>query len=417
MRLEDVILRGDRASQPAATAVPIGTLYYVTDEQVTERSNGTIWQDYSDTSAGAGITTLTGDVTAGPGSGSQSATIPNDTITTNKILNDAVTDTKIRDSAALSVIGRSANSSGNPADIAAVAAGGAVLRESGSTIGFGTVATAGIANDAVTFAKIQNISAASKLLGRGSAGGSGDTEEITLGTNLTMTGTTLDAAGSSGGIDQLTGDVTAGPGSGSQAATIPNDTVTYAKMQNVSAADRLLGRGNGGGSGDVQEIALGTNLSFSGTTLNAAGGGGSSWTTITKSADQTKTTDNTLADDSELLFAMATNTVYRFRAKIYITYNSSGFFQSKVNGPASPTTVFIHVNEVLTGGSSSMVETQALSYAAFGNFGSGSSGFIEFDGIVANGVNSGNLAFQWSEIVATGSAVVKKGSWLEYSAV
>jgi len=76
-----------------------------------------------------------------------------------------------------------------------------------------------------------------------------------------------------GGISQLTGNVTAGPGVGSQVATIANDAVTYAKMQNVSAADRLLGRGNGSGAGDVQEIALGTNLSLSGTTLNVAGGG------------------------------------------------------------------------------------------------------------------------------------------------
>jgi len=40
---------------------------------------------------------------------------------------------------------------------------------------------------------------ASKLLGRGSASGAGAAQEITLGTNLTMTGTTLDAAGGGGG--------------------------------------------------------------------------------------------------------------------------------------------------------------------------------------------------------------------------
>jgi hypothetical protein len=52
----------------------------------------------------------------------------------------------------------------------------------------------------------------------------------------------------------LTGDVT-GSGTGSFAATIPNDTVTYAKMQNVSATDKLLGRSTAG-AGDVEEIAL-----------------------------------------------------------------------------------------------------------------------------------------------------------------
>lgn len=84
-RLQDVIQRGLAASRPAATAVAAGTLYYSTDTSVTERSDGTNWQTYSD--AGAGITELTGNVTAGPGSGSQVATIANDAVTFAKIQN------------------------------------------------------------------------------------------------------------------------------------------------------------------------------------------------------------------------------------------------------------------------------------------------------------------------------------------
>jgi hypothetical protein len=84
----------------------------------------------------------------------------------------------------------------------------------------------------------------------------------------------------SGGLTQLTGDVTAGPGSGSEVATIANDAVTYAKFQNVSAAARLLGRGSAAGAGDVQELTLGTGLSMTGTTVNVDALGAGAWINV-----------------------------------------------------------------------------------------------------------------------------------------
>ena len=65
------------------------------------------------------------------------------------------------------------------------------------------------------------------------------------------------------GITQLTGDVTAGPGSGSVAATIANDAVTYPKIQNVSATDRLLGRDTAA-AGDIEEIPVSSGIEFTG---------------------------------------------------------------------------------------------------------------------------------------------------------
>lgn len=61
------------------------------------------------------------------------------------------------------------------------------------------VSTNKIANDAVTYAKIQNVSTTSRLLGRASAG-AGDIEEITIGSGLSLTGTTLSASGGGGGL-------------------------------------------------------------------------------------------------------------------------------------------------------------------------------------------------------------------------
>jgi hypothetical protein len=69
-----------------------------------------------------------------------SATLTNATgLPTAGLVDNAVTNGKLRDSAALSVIGRSANSIGDPADIAA-ATDHQVLRRSGTALGFGAIA-------------------------------------------------------------------------------------------------------------------------------------------------------------------------------------------------------------------------------------------------------------------------------------
>ncbi len=64
---------------------------------------------------------------------------------------------------------------------------------------FGQVVTNDIQASNVTYAKIQNVSAGSTLLGRGSTG-AGAVQEIALDATLTMTGTTLAVASSSVGI-------------------------------------------------------------------------------------------------------------------------------------------------------------------------------------------------------------------------
>jgi hypothetical protein len=62
----DIHLRGDRASQPAASASNEGYLYCVTDEDdVVERSDGATWESYSPTGSGSGTVTNTGALTSG----------------------------------------------------------------------------------------------------------------------------------------------------------------------------------------------------------------------------------------------------------------------------------------------------------------------------------------------------------------
>lgn len=87
---------------------------------------------------------------------------------------------------ALSLLGRSANSSGVQASITAGAASDCVFRESGSTVGCGTVATAGIADSAVTLAKMANMASNRVLLGSGTAGSGAAPTAIAAGNNVTV---------------------------------------------------------------------------------------------------------------------------------------------------------------------------------------------------------------------------------------
>ena len=190
--------------------------------------------------------------------------------------------------------------------------------------GTGSFATT-ITNGAVTYDKIQTAAAIKRLLGSDATGTS--IGEINLGANLSMTGNTLASSNPGGTVtsvsvttangvsgtvanatttpaislalgaitptsvaasgavtgsnlsgsntgDQtitLTGDVT-GSGTGSFAATIGNNTVTYGKIQAVTGSAKLLGSSATGTA--VTEITLGTNLSMTGSTLNATAAGG-----------------------------------------------------------------------------------------------------------------------------------------------
>lgn len=67
----------------------------------------------------------------------------------------------------------------------------------------------GVTGD-LPYANLIPATSASILLGRGSAGGAGDWEEITLGSGLTMTGTVLSASGGGGGLTVGTTTITSG---------------------------------------------------------------------------------------------------------------------------------------------------------------------------------------------------------------
>ena len=179
---------------------------------------------------------------------------------TISVVTNGITDAKLRQSAAVSVIGRSANSSGNVADIAA-GANGNVLRRAANVVGFGQVAL----NDATN--------AVTGTLAVGSGG-----------TGLT--------GGTSGGIPAYTGAATIA----SSAALAANQVVLGGGAGTVPATLGSLGttvqvlHGNAGGAPTFAAVSLTADVSG---ILPAANGGTGSSTLVLASGVYTPTLFNT----------------------------------------------------------------------------------------------------------------------------
>lgn len=155
--------------------------------------------------ADTGITQLTGDVTAGPGSGSQTATIAANAVTTGKIADNNVTIEKLQTIQSAHLLGRHGANTGNVQqvgidggleiqgqNIRRAALTGDVTAPAGSN-------TTTIANDAVTNAKLANM-ATTTIKGRVSAG-AGDPEDLSASQARTVLGLGTAALNNTGDFD------------------------------------------------------------------------------------------------------------------------------------------------------------------------------------------------------------------------
>lgn len=144
---------------------------------------------------------------------------------------------------------------------------------------------------------------------------------LALGTNLSITGTTLNATGGGGGVsDADYGDITVS-GTGT-VWTIDNGVVSLAKMANVATATVFYRKTAGTGAPEVQTLAtLKTDLGLTGTNsgdqTSVTGNAG------TATALQTARTIGTLTGDATTAGSSFDGTANNTNALVFATVNSN----------------------------------------------------------------------------------------------
>lgn len=253
------------------------------------------------------------------------------------------------------------------------------------------------------------------------------------------------------GPDGDKGDVTVG-GTGTT-LTIDANAVTYAKMQDISATQRVLGR-NTAGAGDTEEVTLSQLLDWIGAAAHgdilyrgaatwarlaagtaghilSTGGAGANpawiappsgstpWTTVKKTADENVNNSAALQDDDALKFTMAASTKYAFRLKVWFDTVANADFKYRHTGPAAAvvriTRAAVAPTETAFEHLAVDVDYSAADHTILTILGIGTNGgWIELEGIIHN-TTAGDFVFRWAQNTATvGNTTVRAGSYLEW---
>lgn len=212
---------------------------------------------------------------------------------TVSVATNGITDTLLRQSAGLSVIGRSTNTTGNVADVAA-ASDHQVLRRSGTAVGFGSVALNQAAAVTGTLpvgnggTGATTLTANNVILGNGTSA-VGFVAPGTTGNLLTSNGTTWTSAAAPAGGGKLLVDVFAASGTWTAPAGVTRVKVTVVAggAGNARTSCDSASGGAGGVSQGVYTVTPATGYTVTVGAGSAGADGGSSSTAGTTSFGST----------------------------------------------------------------------------------------------------------------------------------
>lgn len=142
----------------------------------------------------------------------------------------------------------------------------------------------------------------------------------------------------------------------------------------------------------------------------------SGWTTLSKVANETRSSSGSLASDAVMQFAMAASTNYRIRGKVFFDTSANADFKYALNAPGSPTAVRGVRSHCIAGGTPAELAVDVAAVGSTSLAGTGTTGgYVAFDFLWQNGSNAGTWSFQWAQDTSDASnTTVLAGSYLEY---